>query len=52
MLIILRFNRDFWDERDERDVDTVMTTRNYVVSRRDCDTPASTPFAEHSLPDR
>ena len=48
MLVMLRFNRDLWDERD---VDTVMA-RNYDVTRRDSDTPASTPFAEHSQPDR
>ena len=48
MLVMLRFNRDLWDERD---VDTVLA-RNYDVSRHDSDTPASsTPFAEHSLPD-
>ena len=46
MLVMLRFNRDLWDERD---VDTVLA-RNYDVSRRDSDTPASTPCAEHSLP--
>ena len=38
MLVMLRFNRDLWDERD---VDTVMA-RNYDVTRRDSDTPAST----------
>ena len=38
MLVMLRFNRDLWDERD---VDTVIA-RNYDVTRRDSDTPAST----------
>jgi len=47
MLVMLRFNRDLWDERD---VDTILS-RNYDVSRRDSDTPASTPLAEHLLPD-
>ena len=36
MLVMLRFNRDLWDERD---VDTVIARRNYDVSR--LDTPAS-----------
>ena len=39
MLVMLRFNRDLWDERD---VDTAIA-RNYDVTRRDSsDTPAST----------
>ena len=38
MLVMLRFNRDLWDERD---VDTAIA-RNYDVTRRGSDTPAST----------
>ena len=49
MLIMLRFNRDLWDERD---VDTIMT-RSYDVFRRDSHSTASTPststlLVEHS----
>ena len=40
MLVMLRFNRDLWDERD---VDTVIA-RNYDVTRRDSDTPVSTSY--------
>ena len=46
MLVMLRFNRDLWDERD---LDTVMA-RNYDVTRRDSDTPASSITSAASAP--
>ena len=46
MLVMLRFNRDLWDERD---LDTVMA-RNYDVTRRDSDTPASSFTSAASAP--
>ena len=43
-LVMLRFNRDLWDERD---VDAAIA-RNYDVTRRDSDTPASTSTSSSS----